>query len=1393
MASSDSDLAIRLRFISDELAPGLSAATNEVKAWAGTVVQELDGISERAEHLKDLWHDLFEAFLAYEMVEGLLKIAEAANEASDRLEIASNTAKNMGHAVEAATQEAWLQKFAQSARGGGYAIADMRDSLSSFATVGANAEQQQRLLADATDLAAAKNITLAEATHILVMAASGHVEMLSRYGIATKDATGKTIDFATAMGRLEESFSGDAEIRARGLEGAIGRLGNALAAISDGPFGQALAGIFDILTESITHLFTAISKLPAPVLQAVAALTFAALGFTALTLALGAAQLGVGILSEAFGAIRGLLTIFGSTLSLVTGGLGMLARGASAAATGLVTLATGEAAVEAPLLAIIAGAAALVLVLDLVLQHSDQLARGWQTVTSFLSIAWGEFVNNVLGSREALLSFFRGIVDSLSPTTMTVGIGELASAAAIYMPKTTATLYNGIKNGIDAGIAFAKSEWSKFASWLSSIVATPKIPKADWSGLGGQQKQPGGDQKAIDDALALAKAQIQAALDAAIARVESAKVALESSSTKVDAYKDSLPGGNPQNLTQALELYRLQNDEIAKERDLQAALLLQKQAYMTAAQKESALADHLPATDKDRVSHAIDLNKEATQHRLSAQQTALEYERIDSAIAKIGRDGQAAFKAVADETQKIADNIAKAAAEMATRGVRGDQEELRMQRSEAERSGQLTPANEALFADREQQLDVALAKIADDLAKRELELARENAYASPEELAAAQEREEEAHYNLTVAIDSERMAHQAYTDALSKSQLNLTNVIDTLAVTFSKLIPGLKVSETPQGGLTAIFDWSALLGDIIEKSKAYRDVQSEVTQVVKVLAQVLDAFRPVIDGVLTVFNAFGNAVIDIYNIFARLLRLIGIMIPILSNLSDNFNALDGSTAPLIQVVHDLPTQNELASGKIATLSTQPIDVSQSDQWNAPITAALQNSNLGGGLLGMLGQILAGVIALKEVLAVAGIGSGLNSGGGGILGFFKNLFNIGGSNSGYGGYGPGSTPAPADGSIPGEYTGPLGPSDAGDADMGDAAAGSWGDAADATSANTSAVNDLNDSITTGTTSSSSGGLTGALGKVTEGLQIASGAMEVFSGLSQGGTFSETLGGAGAIVGAIFGGPVGSAIGQALGSIIGSFFGPHPTAAKDPDMFESQTGYGQTMANLVGAGSASAGANGTSYNTQSSVTEFIQAMGLTPPSTAPGGNNQSASYGLQAIVDYLDKFSASAPPPGISASEYEQMQGTLGTGQISSFNTRPGDPNIGDLEVNGNDTTYSQLGNWMTEIMSSFQDAVQTGSLSLQQTFQELVASATPVTNGLTNLGNQLTAGAGVTTLPSTTGSSTSSASEATAPLTINMGDINVDHMHGVDDVQAISEAQAEATRVLLRSRPYLVTR
>lgn len=93
----------------------------------------------------------------------------------------------------------------------GVADDELKQGLINLATTGMKVSESQKLLQVAMDVSAAKGIALGSVTTALAKAYNGTTGSLSRYGIQTKDASGKTLSFSAIVDELHKKFQGAAK------------------------------------------------------------------------------------------------------------------------------------------------------------------------------------------------------------------------------------------------------------------------------------------------------------------------------------------------------------------------------------------------------------------------------------------------------------------------------------------------------------------------------------------------------------------------------------------------------------------------------------------------------------------------------------------------------------------------------------------------------------------------------------------------------------------------------------------------------------------------------------------------------------------------------------------------------------------------------------------------------------------------------------------------------------------------------------------------------------------------------------------------------------------------------------------------------------------------------
>lgn len=113
-----------------------------------------------------------------------------------------------------------------TAQGEAFGVADdkLRPAMSDLVRATEDVGKAQKLASLAMDVSAGTGKDLGSVAKALAKAQNGQVSGLSRLGIATKDADGKTKDFAQIQDELAKKFGGSAATAADTFEGKMGRL-----------------------------------------------------------------------------------------------------------------------------------------------------------------------------------------------------------------------------------------------------------------------------------------------------------------------------------------------------------------------------------------------------------------------------------------------------------------------------------------------------------------------------------------------------------------------------------------------------------------------------------------------------------------------------------------------------------------------------------------------------------------------------------------------------------------------------------------------------------------------------------------------------------------------------------------------------------------------------------------------------------------------------------------------------------------------------------------------------------------------------------------------------------------------------------------------------------------
>ncbi|WP_028657108.1 phage tail protein [Nocardioides sp. J54] len=159
---------------------------------------------------------------------GMFKLAQgAAEDAAGQARLAKALQNSTGATkAQVAGVEDWISK-----QGLALGVADdqLRPALEKLAVATGDVGKAQKLASLAMDISAGTGMSLEMVSKALAKAQNGQVSGLTRLGISTKDAEGKTISFRESMKRLADAHKGQAATAAGTLQGKMDRLKLVLA------------------------------------------------------------------------------------------------------------------------------------------------------------------------------------------------------------------------------------------------------------------------------------------------------------------------------------------------------------------------------------------------------------------------------------------------------------------------------------------------------------------------------------------------------------------------------------------------------------------------------------------------------------------------------------------------------------------------------------------------------------------------------------------------------------------------------------------------------------------------------------------------------------------------------------------------------------------------------------------------------------------------------------------------------------------------------------------------------------------------------------------------------------------------------------------------------------
>lgn len=484
----------------------------------------------------------------------------------------------------------------------------------------------------AMDLARGRNIDLASATAILAKVETGHVALLSRYGINIKDATGATISQEEALRRLAAVYGGSAAADAQTFAGKIRalkeqgmqlaeQLGGVLIPVVLKLGGATVAGVHWLEEHRLAAAALGL-VIGGPLVAAMVAYIAVQTRAFAVT-ALSGAQQAVVLFGRLGAAIRGTTlaeVAFTESAAAQAGtvALGIGATAGLAAAVGLLATTfigakkTGDDYAKSIALAGGATVAAQVDALRAKLAELDAQLKG-----HVLNLGPVHITTDLLGNKYTTLAKdadgVRRAISELtgSNTAFSASAGGAAGAAQTEADKVDAAAQS-VKSLQSALIADIDAQ----RAWRQS---TQSVTDARQSLADKQRALSDLQHKAVVDAKAVAQADKQ--VESTTRSLTSARKALVDAETALDALD------HPSERTQAeaklalSEAWDQQNRSVLAVSDAQAAL--------SKAQNDGQVSD------EDRQKAALDLQDAMN----SAARASYSYKDADAAVQALTPGG----------------------------------------------------------------------------------------------------------------------------------------------------------------------------------------------------------------------------------------------------------------------------------------------------------------------------------------------------------------------------------------------------------------------------------------------------------------------------------------------------------------------------------------------------------------------------------------------------------------------------------------------------------------------------------------------------------------------------------------------------------------------------------
>lgn len=271
-----------------------TASTGKIQSAHAVVAQRLTGMGDKLVGIGKT----MTAAVTLPAIGAFLALGNsAANAAREHERLALNlkgSAKATDEQVTAA--EGYLRKITLTT---GVMKGELRPALSQLASSTHDTTKAQELLTLAVDISAAKGKPLEQVSMALSRAYNGNTTALGRMGIQTRDASGKTKDFATIQAELQSQVGGTAEALGKTSAGAYD-IAKAKMEMLKADIASKMLPAFTAFTDKIVGVVDWLSRMPQGMQQAAIGLVALAAAAGPLSTILGAILKGGGAIIKAF-------------------------------------------------------------------------------------------------------------------------------------------------------------------------------------------------------------------------------------------------------------------------------------------------------------------------------------------------------------------------------------------------------------------------------------------------------------------------------------------------------------------------------------------------------------------------------------------------------------------------------------------------------------------------------------------------------------------------------------------------------------------------------------------------------------------------------------------------------------------------------------------------------------------------------------------------------------------------------------------------------------------------------------------------------------------------------------------------------------------------------------